>query len=309
VKVHPVAGRIGAEITGVDLTGPLGGEDIARIRSALLLWKVVFFRRQYLDHAGHVAFARRLGEPLDADGGSVSPPGHPEVETIGNWRAEGERFGMDGPEWSDRQVHAVFRGWHADLTYTLAPPAAGILRAETVPPFGGDTTWANLAAAYDGLSEPVRRFAEGLRAEHRFGAGYLPRPRHDAFAAHLQQHQGAALHPVVRVHPETGERALFVNPRYTERIAGVSRAESGHLLKLFTEQALRPEYTVRFRWEPGCVALWDNRAAMHLAPADTAHLDHPRIMHRVGIAGDVPVGVDGIRSESLTSPEGAQCAG
>jgi taurine dioxygenase len=172
------------------------------------------------------------------------------------------------------------------------PPAATILRAETVPPYGGDTTWSNLAAAYAGLSRPVRDFVDGLRAEHRLGVGYQPRAGDDAYLRHLLDHQIASDHPLVRVHPETGERVLFVNGYYIEQILGLSRTESGPILEMLLEHAIRPEYTVRFRWEPGSVAFWDNRATIHLAPGDTTHIDRPRIMHRVMLAGDVPVGVD-----------------
>ncbi|MER7370753.1 TauD/TfdA dioxygenase family protein, partial [Nonomuraea wenchangensis] len=171
-----------------------------------------------------------------------------------------------------------------------------------VPAYGGDTTWANLVAAYEGLSEPVRRFVDGLRAEHRLGVGYQPRAGDDAYLRHLLSHQVATLHPLVRVHPETGERVLFVNGYYLERVAEVSRLESGPLLELLLGQATRPEYTVRFRWEPGDVAFWDNRATMHLAPSDTGQLAQPRVMHRVMLRGEVPLGVDGRPSEPITGP-------
>ncbi len=179
------------------------------------------------------------------------------------------------------------------------PPAATILRAESVPPYGGDTTWSDLAAAYAGLSAPVREFADGLRAEHRLGVGYQPRPGDDAYVRRLLDHRVVSLHPLVRVHPETGERVLFVNGHCVEQIAGLSRPESRAVLDMLLERATRPEYAVRFRWEPGSVAFWDHRATIHLAPADSAHLGFPRITHRVMLAGDVPVGVDGRQSEPV----------
>lgn len=159
-----------------------------------------------------------------------------------------------------------------------------------MPPYGGDTTWSNLAVAYAGLSAPVRAFVDTLRAEHRLGVGYQSRAGDDAYVRHLLDRQIATDHPLVRAHPETGERVLFVNGYYIEQILGVSRPESRALLDMLLEQATRPEYTVRFRWEAGSVAFWDNRATIHLAPSDTAHLDHPRVMHRVMLAGDVPRG-------------------
>ncbi|WP_086867106.1 TauD/TfdA dioxygenase family protein [Streptomyces viridochromogenes] len=301
IEVKPVAGHIGADITGVDLAGELDGGQVSAIRAAMLRWKVVFFRDQRLDHAAHVALARRFGEPVVLRRrGSASPEGFPEVETTADRLELGGRFGMEHDEWLRRRRHHLLRGWHCDHGARVDPPAATILRAETVPPYGGDTTWANLAAAYAGLSEPVRRFVDGLRAEHRLGVGYQPRAGDDAYVRHLLDHQVASLHPLVRVHPETGERVLYVNGYYVEQIDGLSRAESGAVLEMLLEQAVRPEYTVRFRWEPGSVAFWDNRATIHLAPGDTAHLDAPRVMHRVMLAGDVPVGVDGTPSRPLT---------
>jgi alpha-ketoglutarate-dependent sulfate ester dioxygenase len=300
VEVRPVAGHIGAEITGVDLAGDLDDTLVAAVRAAVLRWKVVFFRRQRLDHAAHVAFARRFGEPVVLGRrGKASPPEFPEIETTADRLELGGRFGMEHDEWLRRR-HTLLRGWHCDHGARVDPPAATILRAETVPPYGGDTTWSNLAAAYAGLSAPVREFVDGLRAEHRLGVGYQPRPGDDAYVRHLLDHQVASLHPLVRVHPETGERVLFVNGYYVEQIADVSRAESRAILEMLLEQAVRPEYTVRFRWEPGSVAFWDNRATIHLAPSDNAHLDAPRIMHRVMLTGDVPVGADGRPSEPIT---------
>ncbi|MFJ8790685.1 TauD/TfdA dioxygenase family protein [Streptomyces sp. NPDC102462] len=301
IEVRPVAGHIGAEITGVDLAVGLDAAEVALIREAVLRWKVVFFRGQRLDHAGHVAFARRFGEPVVLGRrGSASPARYPEVETTADRLELGGRFGMEHEEWLDRRRHTLLRGWHCDHGARIDPPAATILRAETVPPYGGDTTWSNLAAAYAGLSAPVRAFADTLRAEHRLGVGYQSRPGDDAYLRHLLDHQVASVHPLVRVHPQTGERVLYVNGYYVERIVDVSRPESAALLEMLLAQAVRPEYTVRFRWEPGSVAFWDNRATIHLAPSDNAHLGCTRTMHRVMLAGEVPVGVDGRPSEPIT---------
>ncbi|MFF1309166.1 TauD/TfdA dioxygenase family protein, partial [Streptomyces sp. NPDC058307] len=267
-------------------------------------WKVVFFRGQKLDHTGHVAFARKFGEPVVLrKRGSASPPDFPQVETTADRLELGGKFGMEHEEWLRRRRHTLLRGWHCDHGARIDPPAATILRAETVPPYGGDTQWSNLAAAYAGLSAPVRSFVDGLRVEHRLGVGYQPRPGDDAYLRHLLDHQVASLHPLVRVHPETGERILYVNGYYVEQIADLSRAESRAILDMLLEQAVRPEYTVRFRWEPGSVAFWDNRATIHLAPSDNTHLGFPRTMHRVMLAGDVPVGPDGRPSEAITGTE------
>ncbi|WP_392972138.1 TauD/TfdA dioxygenase family protein [Streptomyces sp. LN245] len=304
LEVRPAAGHIGAEITGVDLAEPLTDEVVAAIRAAVLRWKVLFFRGQRLDHAAHVAFARRFGTPVRLRSrGSASPVEFPEIETTADRLELGGRYGMDHEEWLRRRRHSLLRGWHCDHGARVDPPAATILRAETVPPYGGDTTWSNLAVAYAGLSAPVRAFVDTLRAEHRLGVGYQSRPGDDAYVRHLLDRQIATDHPLVRAHPETGERVLFVNGYYVEQILGVSRPESRALLDMLLEQATRPEYTVRFRWEPGSVAFWDNRATIHLAPSDTAHLDHPRVMHRVMLAGDVPRGVNGVPSAPIVGSE------
>ncbi|MEU3792931.1 TauD/TfdA family dioxygenase [Streptomyces fructofermentans] len=304
IEVRPVAGHIGAEICGVDLAADLDDAVVASIREAVLRWKVVFFRGQHLDHASHVAFARRFGEPVRLPGrGGASPRGVPEVETTADRLELGGRYGMEHDEWLRRRRHSLHRGWHCDHGARVDPPAATILRAESVPPYGGDTTWANLVSAYEGLSAPLRGFLDGLRAEHRLGVGYQARPGDDAYVRRLLDRQIASDHPLVRVHPETGERVLFVNGYYVEQILGLSRTESAPLLEMLIGQATRPEYTVRFRWEPGSVAFWDNRATIHLAPGDTDGLDHPRIMHRVMLAGDVPVGVDGRPSVPITGSE------
>ena len=173
-----------------------------------------------------------------------------------------------------------------------------ILHAVEVPPFGGDTTWTDLVSAYAGLAEPIQGLADRLRAEHRVGAGYLPAVGEDAFVEELRDNPVASVHPVVRVIPETGDKALFVNPVYTERIAGVSRMEGRLLLQLFFEQITRPEYTVRFRWTPGSVALADNRVTAHLSPRDLP-AGSPRVMHRLLLAGEVPVGSGGAVSEAV----------
>ncbi|MEV7415587.1 TauD/TfdA family dioxygenase [Streptomyces sp. NPDC089919] len=304
VGVRPVAARIGAEITGVDLAQEPDAATVAALRAALLRWKVLFFRGQHLDHAAHLAFARRFGEPVAVRArGSYSPGEHPEIETTADRLELGGRYGMDRDEWLERRRHTLLRGWHCDHGARIDPPAATLLRAESVPAYGADTCWANLAAAYEGLSAPLRGFVDGLRAEHRLGVGYQPRAGEDAYLRHLLEHQTASRHPLVRVHPESGERLLFVNGYYVERILDLTRAESGPLLELLLAQAVRPEYTVRFRWEPGDVAFWDNRATIHLAPSELPAGDRPRIMHRVMLAGEVPVGVDGKPSEPVTGTE------
>lgn len=300
LDVRPMATHIGAEISGVDLSGPLEDEVVDAIRSAVLRWKVVFFREQHLDHAGHLAFARRFGEPIVSPSrGDASPAEFPQVQTMVDRLELAGRYGQDRAQWRDRRRNSLLHDWHSDLTPWIDPPAATILRAEATPPYGGDTTWANLATAYAGLSEPLQRLAESLRAEHRRGVGYLPKPGPDSYLKDLQEQPVVSIHPLVRVHPETRERLLLVNPYYVERFVELSRAESRAVLDMFVDQATRPEYTVRFRWEPGSVAFWDNRATIHLGAQDREQLGSPRVLHRVMVAGDVPVGVDGTPSTAV----------
>jgi alpha-ketoglutarate-dependent sulfate ester dioxygenase len=289
LRVKPVAGHIGAEIEGVDLRQGLSDAAVAEIRAALLQWKVIFFRKQSIDHAQQVAFAGRFGEvtfahPLEDD---PVDQDHPQVLAIDRRRYER----------ADGRKYTYESRWHTDVTAVVNPPAASILRAVNVPAFGGDTQWTNLVAAYEGLSAPVRALADTLKAEHRFGANVSAKEWENPFLRRVSKNPLVSIHPVVRVHPETGERALFVSPGFTSHIVGVSRSESQKLLELFFEQIEKPAYTVRLRWNAGDIAFWDNRATAHLGPQDLDHLDVERVLYRVTLTGDVPVGVDGYKSE------------
>jgi taurine dioxygenase len=283
LDIRPQSGWTGAEITGVDLTAPLRDDEVAAIREALLTWKVVFFRDQFLSHDDHLRFARAFGAPTPAHPlfDSIPDPNYPTIYPIfrDRFKARFRGSGFDKPN------------WHADVTAAVNPPAASILRAEVIPPYGGDTQWSNTVAAYAGLSEPLRRLADGLRAVHRFsppdGATAT-----DDYQNRVTRRPLLTEHPVVRVHPETGEKALYVNPGFTKHLVDVSPHESRRLLGLFYDELARPEYTVRFKWEPGSVAFWDNRSTVHLAPSDLT-LDHDRRLYRVTLVGDVPVGPDG----------------
>jgi alpha-ketoglutarate-dependent sulfate ester dioxygenase len=296
VTVHPVAGRIGAEIAGVDISKPLAPEAVEAIRRALDTWKVVFFRGQQLDHASQIAFGRQFGDLTYAHPHDDAPPEDaPEIYTVDPRRFE-QRFGVKGLR--EYRKYSYTSGWHTDVTPAINPPAGSILRADVIPPYGGDTTFTNLVAAYEGLSEPVQAFVETLRAEHRYGANWsgLGRPA-GGYSERIEKNALVSLHPVVRVHPRTGEKALFVNPGFVDHIVDVSPIESRWILEYLFSELIRPEYTVRFRWEPGSVAFWDNRATAHLGPQDLGHLDVERVLHRVTLIGEVPVGPDGRESE------------
>jgi len=300
LEVVPAAGRIGAEIRGVDISTTLAPETVEAIRQALDTWKVVFFRNQNLDHASQVAFGRQFGDLTYAHPHDDAPPeGHPEIYTVDSRRLE-RQLGIDSKARSEAYRKGPnTSGWHTDVTPAVNPPAGSILRAEIVPRFGGDTTFTNLVAAYEGLSEPVQAFIATLRAEHRYGANWsgFSRPTGTPYGERIEKNSLVAHHPVVRVHPRTGEKALFVNPVFVDHILDVSPLESRWILEHLFGELIRPEYTVRFRWEPGSVAFWDNRATAHLAPQDLAHLDVERVLHRVTLIGEVPVGPDGRESE------------
>jgi taurine dioxygenase len=179
------------------------------------------------------------------------------------------------------------------LTTLINPPAASILRGVTIPPYGGDTQFANLAAAYSALSDTMRRFVDGLRGVHGYGKVT------GTALAESQRKNFSSEHPIVRVHPETGERTLFVSPSFLKSIVGLSARENQVLLEFLWEHIVRPEFVVRFRWNAGDIAIWDNRSTAHLAPEDIHDTEFDRQLYRVTLAGDVPVGVDGTSSTSI----------
>ena len=288
IEVKQVAGFIGAEISGVDLSQTLHDDAVKEIREALLKWKVIFFRGQNIDHAAQIAFTGRFGEVTYAHPHEDEPiEGFSQILPIDRSRYE-RRNGLRRSSYESR--------WHTDVTAAINPPAASILRAVNVPSFGGDTQWTNLVAAYEGLSAPLRALADTLKAEHRFNAR-LNIPSDSKLAQRIASNPIVSIHPVVRVHPETGERALYVNPGFTSHILDVSRQESDLLLELFFNQITKPAYTTRFRWNNGDIAFWDNRATAHLAPQDLDHVEVERVLYRTTITGDIPVGVDGFRSQ------------
>ena len=290
VEVVPMAIHIGAEIHGVDLSRPLPATHIRAVRAALLRWKVVFFRDQALDHCKHIAAARQFGDTTAGHVVYGSDGEYPQISSVAKNR-KANRF----------QGQTLFRpwsGWHTDITAAINPPAASMLRGDVVPPYGGDTLFTNLVAAYNALSPVMQKFVDGLRGVHRFA----PPPGVDQTPDYLELMRKRTLvseHPIVRVHPETGERALFVSPSFLKSIVGLSPRESQVLLEFLWEHIVRPEFTARFRWAPGSVAFWDNRATAHLAPRDIFDSDFDRQFYRVTLVGDVPVGVDGKPSTAI----------
>ena len=296
ITIIPQAGWIGAEIYGVDLRHPLSPQQIEVIKKALYQWKVVFFRDQFIDHQQQIDFGRQFGRVTAAHPyeGNVAPAGFPEIHTVSPaaYRARyGKHYqnktGINGP------------GWHADLTALVNPPAYSILRAERVPDYGGDTQFTNVAIAYSELSAPLRKLIDGLHAEHRFGVNINAEKSDDLVGDLVRKTPLAAIHPVVRIHPETGEPVIYVNPSFTKNIVELGPRENRHLLDLLYEHIVSPQYTVRFRWQPGSIAFWDNRSALHLAPNDFEHIPGERVLHRITLEGDIPVGPDGKPSTLL----------
>ena len=284
LDVRPLPGHIGAETPGVALTRPLAPETVAAIQSALWQWKVVFFREQALTHAQHVAFASQFGEPTLGHPVYGYVEGHPQVYSVARDRFAARHEG--------EQLIRPWTGWHTDVTAAVNPPAASILRGVIIPPYGGDTQWTNLETAYEGLSATLRSFVDTLRGLHRFAPPEGQSPT-DEFLRRNRERPLVSEHPLVRVHPATGRRSLYVSPLFLQSISGLAPRESRQLLDLLFEHVVRPEYTVRFRWEEGSIAFWDNSATAHLAPRDIYQLDFDRQLYRVTLKGEVPIGVDG----------------
>lgn len=283
IEVRRIGGRIGARIDGVRLGGDLRDAEVAAVREALLRHKVVFFRGQHhLDDDAHADFAERFGPLTTA---------HPTVNT-GSARVlrVTANKGM------------AANSWHTDVTFVDRVPAISVLRGVTLPAYGGTTVWANTVTAYDGLPAPLKALVDELWAVHTNSYDYAQRDEeHDQPDANYSRDDFTSQifetrHPVVRVHPETGERSLVLG-HFVKQFEGFNTSESSALFHLLQNRVTKLENTVRWSWEPGDVAMWDNRATQHYAVADFD--EHPREMRRITVAGDVPVSVDGRRSEVL----------
>jgi taurine dioxygenase len=276
LDVRPIAGSIGAEILGADISAELSDATIADIRRALNEHCVIFFRDQSLDVARHKAFARRFGE-IFIHPNYKGMQADPEVVEIRR-------------EPGDRRI--VGEEWHADTTMVAEPPMGAILYALECPPYGGDTLFASQYAAYDALSDGMKRMLAGLKAYHsdrkvagpqaNMNAHRSTKVREDA-----DWRETVSLHPVVVTHPETGRRLLYVNASYTTHFEGMTVEESRPLLDYLLEHGHRPEFTCRFRWEKGAVTFWDNRSCKHLAVHDAGPFR--RHMRRIQVAGSRPV--------------------
>jgi taurine dioxygenase len=273
LQINRIAGALGAEIHGADLAADLDDGAVRAIRQALLDHLVIFFRDQELSPDRFLAFAKRFGTP------SEYPlikgiEGYPEIIRVAKLEDETVNFGGI---------------WHSDTSYLERPSMATMLVAREVPPFGGDTLFANMYLAYESLSDGMQRVLDGLKAVNSSAKADATRTREDRIKSDptpQSRNEFLSEHPVVRTHPETGRRALYVNVAHTVRFAGMTEEESAPLLKYLFQHQTRPEFTCRFSWRVGSLAFWDNRAAQH-NPVNDYH-GFRRVMHRITLAGDRP---------------------
>lgn len=264
IQVTPLTPRIGAEISGLDLTGEVSVEQAAEMNRALAENLVIFFRNQPVDHTALKTLGRMFGS-LTTHSGVKSIADDPEII----------RIHIDG-----NSKRAPGEQWHSDLSSDAEPPLGSILALHTVPEAGGDTLFASMYAAYDALSDRMKTFLEGLTAVHDGNQVYKP------LFPDLDKNYPVNAHPVVRIHPVTGRKLLFVNSVYTSRIVELPKAESNAVLGFLYEHVMNPNFQVRFRWQPNSIAFWDNRCTQHLATWD--YYPETRSGYRVTIAGDRP---------------------
>ncbi len=272
VTITPQSPTIGAEVGGIDLRNELSGEAIDVLRRALLDWQVLFFRDQDITTEQHLGFARRFGE-LEVHPFAPEKPGYPEVLAITH----------------DEVSYGFENLWHSDVTWRLEPSLGSVLRLVECPDLGGDTLFADMYAAYEGLPQRIREKVEGRVARHDFvgfrkrmiGRGATPEQIEEFNETYPNPE-----HPVIRTHPETGRKAIYVNQAFTQEIVGMDADESAELLEILYRQATFPEYQVRFAWRPNSIAFWDNRACQHYAVSD--YYPQVRRAERVTIIGDAP---------------------
>lgn len=276
VAILPATPTIGAEISELNLDRPLSSEEGDLLRAAWLRFKILFFRDQDISHESHVRLGRFFGE-LEGHPVIPSVEGYPEILRI---------EGVEGVQLSAETLapFQAYNKWHTDVTFRERPSIASILRARHLPPLGGDTMWADAAAAYVGLPQAVKDRIDGLDAEHDIVRSFGGRVSEEK-RAQLARDFPPVRHPVVRIHPETGQKILYVNFTFTTRILGLPEDESDSLLRLLFDRIKVPEYQVRFRWTPNAIGIWDNRSTQHYAVGD--YWPEYRALERVTVSGDV----------------------
>ena len=273
MHIQQVAGALGAEISGIDLSQGLSAAQAQDVRAAFLAHQVIFFRDQPLSPEAFMAFAEAMGEPVEYPF-VKGLDGFPQIIEVKKLETERVNFGGI---------------WHSDTTYLQEPPMGSMLLAREVPPFGGDTLFASQYAAYEALSPEMKRILDPLVGISSSAKADVSKTREDRLRSDGKDEAPKdylAHHPVVRTHPETGRKALYVNVAHTAGIEGLTEAESAPLLQFLFAHQVKPEFTCRFVWQPGSLAFWDNRCAQH-NPVNDYH-GHRRVMHRITLAGDRP---------------------
>ncbi|MFF8359595.1 TauD/TfdA dioxygenase family protein [Streptomyces chartreusis] len=283
IEIHKVTAHIGARVSGVDIDRPLGSDTVAALREALNVHKALVFDDVNLDDETQQSFVRHFGDVTTAHPTVSSIAGTPNVLPVDSERGRAANH------------------WHTDVTFVLNPPQATTLRSITIPPYGGETLIASSAAAYRQLPEPLRKLADSLWAEHTNDCDYAVADeevdeRQAANRAEFTSIKYRTVHPVVRVHPLTGERGLFIGG-FAQRIVGLSPGESRKILDLLQTYVTRPENILRHRWSENQLVVFDNRITQHYAVDN--YDGQPRRLHRVTVAGDVPVGIEGKASYSI----------
>jgi len=280
IELRPVAGTLGAEVAGVDLARPLGNSVAAEIRRAFVEHLVLFFRDQALTPEQHLTVTRLFG-PVSRVPYVKHMADYPDIIAVLK-------------EAEERKISTFGNAWHSDFSFLPEPPLGSVLYAREVPSHGGDTLWSNMYEAYEALSEGMKRLLDSLRAMHSgrpYGVGGVPSDLKTSRSIEMERNNPEAdrefAHPVVRRHPESGRKALFVNAIYTTRFEDMTESESRPLLDYLFEHCIRPEFTCRFRWAPGSLAIWDNRCTLHYAVND--YDGQRRLMHRTTIAGERPL--------------------
>lgn len=279
LEIRPLAGSLGAEIFGVDLARPLDDACFAEIERAFLDHGVIVFRDQQIDHAAQIAWAGRFG-PLDIHPIVEGMEEFPELVRVLKPAGASASFGV---------------GWHSDNSFFAEPSLGSVLYGVTIPPYGGDTLYASMERAYDALSDPLKRMLDGMQAVHSAARAYDPAvtgtEKYEGKTPIRYRYSDAireeVVHPVIRTHPRTGRKSVYVNQMFTQRIVGLPQGESDALLRYLYEHATRPEFTCRLRWQPRTLAMWDNRSVQHYAIDDYQQFE--RLMYRVTISGDRPL--------------------
>lgn len=268
----PMAGALGAEIEGIDLTQSLSVADYQQIRRMLVEHEVIFFRNQNITPAQQKSLANSFG-PLQSHPAYETVEGFPEITILESTAEEPSKI----------------EAWHSDMTFRLHPPLASLLRSTIIPARGGDTLWSSMTAAYEELSGHMQQLLDGLYAVHDFRHGFKESIEEEGGVERLAdaiKDNPPVKHPVIQTHPESGKKVIFVNSLFTTHIIGMTKKESRAVLDFLFEHITTPEFTCRFNWEPNCIALWDNRSTQHKPIND--YFPAHRQLHRITIYGDLP---------------------